>query len=308
MELYQLRQRQSLSLKEKIIMSELRIRDWHTKHNGKVYISFSGGKDSTVLLNLVRKRYPNVPAVFVDTGLEYPEIRDFVKTFDNVIWLKPKMTFPKVLEKYGYPILSKATARKIDDLKNSTSQKQIDLRWNGDARGKMGKLSEKWRYLVNEDFKVSNKCCDIMKKRPFKEYQKETKRVPLTGTMTEESEHRKINYLKNGCNNFDSKRPISNPLSVWLEKDIWEYIEENNLEYCDIYKSGEITRTGCMFCMFGVHLEQEPNRFQLMQKTHPKQYDYCINKLGLGAILDKIGVNYTTDQLDLFDMKKEPRK
>lgn len=69
--------------------------------------SFSGGKDSTVLLHIARELYPNIKAVFCDTGLEYPEIRQFVKTFDNVDWLRPKMGFKQVCEKYGFPLISK---------------------------------------------------------------------------------------------------------------------------------------------------------------------------------------------------------
>ena len=104
----ELRQFQAMPLEVKVRMTKVRIRDWvqYYGENG-VYVSFSGGKDSTVLLNLVREDYPNIPAVFVDTGLEYPEIREFVKTFDNVDWVKPKMNFRKVIEKYGYPMISK---------------------------------------------------------------------------------------------------------------------------------------------------------------------------------------------------------
>ena len=79
----------------------------------KIYVSFSGGKDSTVLLDLVRRAIKDVPAVFIDTGLEYPEIRQFVKTIDNVIILKPEMNFRKVIETYGYPLVSKEVAQKI---------------------------------------------------------------------------------------------------------------------------------------------------------------------------------------------------
>ena len=73
--------------------------------------------------------------------------------------------------------------------------------------------------------------------------------------------------------------------------DIWTYLKLYKIPYSKIYDMGE-KRTGCMFCMFGVHLEKGRNRFQRMKITHPKQYDYCINKLGCGKVLDFINVPY----------------
>lgn len=103
-----LKQMQALPLSLKIRLTQSRIRTWVNEFGSDgVYVSFSGGKDSTVLLHIVRQMYPEVEAVFCDTGLEYPEIREFVKTFDNVTWLKPKMNFKKVIEIYGYPFISK---------------------------------------------------------------------------------------------------------------------------------------------------------------------------------------------------------
>ena len=86
----QLKQLQTLPLDVKIRKTEQRIKEWYEHWDGDVYVSFSGGKDSTVLLHIVRKLYPDVPAVFSDTGLEYPEIKEFVKTFDNVRIVRPK--------------------------------------------------------------------------------------------------------------------------------------------------------------------------------------------------------------------------
>lgn len=104
----ELRQFQAMPLEVKVAMTKVRIRDWVNYYGqDSVYVSFSGGKDSTVLLHMVREEYPDIPAVFIDTGLEYPEIRQFVKTFDNVTWVKPKLTFRQVIDKYGYPFISK---------------------------------------------------------------------------------------------------------------------------------------------------------------------------------------------------------
>lgn len=96
-DLYQM---QALPLRHKITMTQQRLRGWYDNYNGQVYVSFSGGKDSTVLVDIItRMGYTDIPLVFVDTGLEYPEIREFVKTYDNVVWLKPKMNFKQVIDR-----------------------------------------------------------------------------------------------------------------------------------------------------------------------------------------------------------------
>ena len=114
----QLRQLQALPLDIKIRKTEQRIREWYEHWEGDVYVSFSGGKDSTVLLDIVRRLYPDVPAVFSDTGLEYPEIKEFVKTFPNVTIVRPKHSFKEILTKYGYPIISKEIAGCVRNAKN----------------------------------------------------------------------------------------------------------------------------------------------------------------------------------------------
>jgi len=292
-EMWQLQQRQGLPLSVKERYSERRISAWYGRWNGNVYVSFSGGKDSTVLLHLVRNLYPDVPAVFVDTGLEYPEIIEFVRTIDNVVWLKPKMSFFSVLQKYGYPVISKMQAQYIECYRMTGSEKMKDLRWNGKKyNGHLNyKISEKWKYLVTAPFKISDKCCDVMKKSPVREYEKATRQKPFIGIMAVDSIQRKKQYLQQGCNVLEGKNQQSRPMAFWLEQDIWDYIKKCNIPYSKIYDMGQ-THTGCMFCMFGVHIGKGENRFQKMKKTHPKKYEYCINILGCGQVLDYIGVKY----------------
>ncbi len=107
-EIWELQSMQALPLSAKVSLTKQRIREWVNEYGEDgVYVSFSGGKDSTVLLHIAREEYPGLKAVFSDTGLEFPETREFVKQFDNVDWVRPKMSFVEVIKKYGYPMISK---------------------------------------------------------------------------------------------------------------------------------------------------------------------------------------------------------
>lgn len=105
-------QRQALPLRAKVLMSQHRIREWYEHWNGDVCVSFSGGKDSTVLAHLVHDMYPEVPLVFANTGLEYPEIQTFARKM-GAKFVRPKMMFSEVISTYGYPIISKENAEAI---------------------------------------------------------------------------------------------------------------------------------------------------------------------------------------------------
>ena len=108
-----LKELQALPLERKIQITQTRIIEWYQHYNGNVCISFSGGKDSTVLLHIARRLYPDIPAVFSNTGLEYPEIQRFVKSFDNIDIVTPSMRFDQVISTYGYPLIGKEVAEAI---------------------------------------------------------------------------------------------------------------------------------------------------------------------------------------------------
>lgn len=256
-----------------------------------VYVAFSGGLDSTVLLHIARSLYPEIMGVFNNTGIELPEIVSFVKTFENVETLRPKMSFKQVIEKYGWPVISKEQAQFIREWRTAKSQKTIDLRWNGRLSGPnkgRSKISECWKHVaLDAPFKISEQCCDKLKKDPAKRFEKATGRKPILGVMAGESQLRSQRHI---CNLYDAKRPVSKPLRGWNKQDVWKYIKEFGLDYCEAYDQGW-ERTGCVFCMYGIH-KDNPNRFQMIKETHPKLYDYCINKLGAGAVMDFMGVAY----------------
>jgi 3'-phosphoadenosine 5'-phosphosulfate sulfotransferase (PAPS reductase)/FAD synthetase len=318
--------------------------------DGQVYVSFSGGKDSTVLADLcarVCKQYGwTLYLLFVNTGLEYPEIQKFVKTFAE--WLRttyeievvldivrPEMRFDEVLKKYGYPVISKSVSHAVKIAKRNPNGNVMQNVFDPENKGRFG--FHKWKFLIDSEIPASEECCNVMKKAPAKKYSKETGRKAILGTMACESSLRYSNWLKNGCNAFDTKTPTSQPLSFWTEQDNLHYIKKYDVPYCSVYgdividfnddapveqinvidylgeyepedklKTTGCDRTGCIFCMFGCHLEKEPNRFQRLKETHPRQYEYCIGGgemvdgkwqpskkgLGLGHVLDYIGVKY----------------
>ena len=338
-EAWELKQMQSVSLEGKILMTKRRIREWYEHWEGQVYVSFSGGKDSTVLKHIVDSMYDDVPALFVNTGLEYPEIQKFAMSQKNVVTIRPEMRFDEVIKKYGYPAISKDIADCTYWARRGSPTRLARIK--GTLTMKDGTPSMfncgQWEFMLDAPFEIGGDCCKVMKKKPSAEYEKETGRKPMLALMAEESHKRKEAWRKTGCNAFDLKRPQSQPMAFWTEQDVLHYIKEYDVPYCSVYGDivptsdeeqfeGQITtfdilgnyedtllkttgcqRTGCIFCMFGCHKEKEPNRFQKLKETHPKQYEYCIGGgeyneaglwqpskegLGLAKVLDYIGINY----------------
>jgi len=293
--LAEIQQRQALSLDQKIAWSRERIREWYEAWDGKVYVADSGGADSTILRHLVRQLYPEVPSVFVNTGLEFPEIVAFMKTISNVVRLKPKMPFVEVIKRYGYPVVSKEVAMAISRCRNTKSEDQRRLRlWGGTnpSTGKkqtVGVIPQRYHYLVDAPFKISEQCCECMKKQPFNKYHKEQERAPFVGVMATDGRARLRSYATHGCNVFARKKMMSRPLSIWTKDDVWRCLKAG-IPYSPIYDMG-YDRTGCVFCMFGCQMEKEP-RFVKLKQTHPKLHKYCMEYLGLREVLEFMEIPY----------------
>jgi 3'-phosphoadenosine 5'-phosphosulfate sulfotransferase (PAPS reductase)/FAD synthetase len=243
--------------------------------------------------------------VYVDTGLEFPDVRQFAMSHANVTVLKPDMNFREVLDTYGWCFPSKEMAHTLYYARKG-SQWALDRLAGVNADGSPSKYRQthytRWAFLLDAPFKISANCCGVMKERPLNRYQKRSGKTAIIGTMAAESERRMQAWLKTGCNAFDSKRPISKPISFWTEQDILRYLRDFQIPYASVYgdivedKKGRLSttgesRTGCIFCPIGCHRDKV-NRFQRLKTTHPKLYDYCIHNLGLGELLDYVGVDY----------------
>ena len=278
-DLYQM---QGLSLDMKIKMTKRRIAEWDEYWGGCTAVSFSGGKDSTVLLHIARQVRPDMKAVFFDTGMELPCIKRFVRTFENVDIIKPKMTFPQVVKEYGYPVVSKETAMVIEYSKKTIDKHREQLETEHGGNGNYRELniyaakqhyynsrledvsvmheyeiniqkkegvnlsskynSHKWKFMLDAPFNVSSKCCSVMKKSPAHQYEKETGIKPIQAIMASESMRRASSWLKNGCNGFDMGEPRSIPMAFWTEKDVLAYIYKYKIPIAEAY--GDVVRIG----------------------------------------------------------------
>ncbi len=287
-----------------------RIRAWEfynecCKRDLNVHISV-GGLDSITLLLFLRSIGINIPAISV-TILEDKSIQQVHKQL-GVTAIKPYMSKAKVLRELGFPVVSKAKAKKISILQNPNSEKQtfIHAIMTGDM-GKQGhfqhsekiKLPDKWLKLFagyyNEhrpdldckiaNFPVSSDCCYYMKEKPCDDWAKEHNSVPYLGLMASEGGQRELGLMKNGCNYFGKSVIRSCPFAIFSRQDLLKLAVELNVPVPKAY--GEIVidsdgilrttraqRTGCSMCGFGIHMEKRPHRFDRLYEDNPKEWHY----------------------------------
>lgn len=243
------------------------------------YVSFSGGKDSTVIHHLIDEVLPNnrIPRVFCNTGIEYEAIVKFVKEMkkhdDRIVIIDPSKNISVTLKEDGYPFKSKIHSRKVATFQRSGMGKTVDEYVNGE-RGKY-LCPKALKYQFSDDFnlKVSGKCCDRLKKEPFKKWEKENSRnVCITGMMSQEGGARES--IK-GCviTDNDGKIKKFHPLLKVTEE--WEnwYIKRNNIQLCELYyEPYNFKRTGCKGCPYSLTLQDQ---LETMSRLLPRERKQC---------------------------------
>lgn len=250
---------QAMSLNDKFQRTLGLVGEWHNHFNNQVYVSLSGGKDSTVLADIDAKWCKAIGQplnlVFSNTGLEYPEIQRHVRELKpyfeskygievNLTILRPKMQFNEVVTRYGYPLISKEVSQAIYEARTiiydekphyRKKRKQLQGEYETDSNLSQFNM-HKWLTVAETlPVKISHFCCAKMKKQPIMQFQKRTCMKPFLGTMAEESRLRTQAWIRHGCNAFESKKNTSQPLSFWREQDILAYTLAENLPLASVY-------------------------------------------------------------------------
>lgn len=328
-----LKRLQALPLEQKIALTERRVQQFYDHYWGQVFLSFSGGLGSTVLKHIINNMELDVISVFSDTGLEYPEIKEFAlnnvdRTGRKPDVVKPRYTFRQVIDKWGFAFPTKTTAmalsryrsaeKRFNEAEEGSAKKEqandvMQYRKFGRVNKQTGKKEKagtiplKHHDLLDSKFKFSEYCCTALKKHPLTKYANKHKKHPITGEQASESDERRKDWLKHGCNAFNKKKPKSTPLSFWTEQDVLGYIFTRKIPYCkeiygaiviknDLYETTGAQRTGCMWCLFGIEMETKSrngaNRFTDMYYSHPNIWFHCIHMLGFKELLDFKNIPY----------------
>lgn len=264
-----------LTLYDRIEVIKTTNKKYDLEHNA--YISFSGGKDSTVLHYLIDLALPQnrIPRVFIDTGIEYNYIHEYVlemaKNDDRFVIIKPMNNIKQTLEKYGYPFKSKEHSLFVNVYQNSGMCKSVKYYLSKD---KMINCPSNLRYQFTKDFNlnISNKCCYKLKKEPISKWQIQNKKsISLTGMRKNEGgERTSINCIitdkQGNLTKFHPLAPITDNFENW-------FIDKYKIKLCKLYyEPFNFKRTGCKGCPFALDLQ---NQLDTMEQYLPNEKKQC---------------------------------
>lgn len=283
------------TLDQKVTEACHRIEELYYETDGKCYISFSGGKDSTVLLALIKMcediytiPKDGIPAVFSNTGIELGVTVNFVRWvrdsgwYQNVQVVRPEKSFDWTIKKYGKPLKSKLRSEALHRWKLANrTQYLFDSLITGEVNGKMTtrtKLADKDMHMVSDDFPIiaSPKCCDILKKKPFRKYEKDNGiKGAMTGVRMAEGGSREIRAVERNregkmCTYTNHGVLYKLPIVDWNDGDAEQFIEKYDVPLSDAYTKYGFHRTGCMACPYARDVDRklkylhdyEPNRYK----------------------------------------------
>ena len=277
----------------------------NVSENSRTVVSV-GGLDSITLYTFIRDYCGlNVPGVSV-SSLEDKSIQEVHKQLGITV-LKPYKSKVEVIREFGFPVLSKEIANKINLLQNPSENNKTVRHaiitgetgeYGGNRTGTRMKLADKWLELFggyendNEgvnykipDFKVSDKCCYYLKEKPCDDWAKKHNSVPYLGLMASEGGRRAKTLMWNGCNYFGKTTIRSCPFAIFTRQDLLQLALDLNVPVPKIYgeikrnAKGELyttraQRTGCSMCGFGIQLEKRPHRFDRLRQDNPKEWEF----------------------------------
>lgn len=298
----QLRKDQVLPLEQKIEKTKQLIMAYYEAHGGDINVAFSGGKDSKVVEHLVRSIYPDTLCVFCDTTNEKKEILEYVKNTPNVKTLLPKKGFVWIMKNHGFPFISKRVCKQVNALKYPTPKNATirNLYLTGYTALKKylpkERFAKKWRFLLDEPYELTSKCCEILKHEPARRFQKKSGLAPITGLMAVESSQRESHIAKHGYMLDNTLRAIG----FWTEKDIWDYAKLHNIRFAEnyydrwvngVFVKGDL-RSGCEYCLMGFAHEttkkrradkEYMNRLQISKICNPKKHEKMMKVVNNGV-------------------------
>ena len=295
----------------KLRYAEIRVREFIDECNKRglnTHVSV-GGLDSITLFLFIKSLGYDIPGISVSV-LEDKSIQVVHKSL-NIIDLKPYKSKVDVIREFGFPVLSKEIAAKIEILQNPTAKNKTVRHaiitgetgaFGGYRKNTRMKMPQKWLNkfggYANEyegtnyekpNFKVSSKCCYYLKEKPCDDWAKEHNSVPFLGLMASEGGRRQKALMLNGCNYFGKSTIRSAPFAIFTRQDLLQLAIDLKVPVPEIYgkidqdENGmlyttDAQRTGCSMCGFGIHIEKRPNRFDRLKDRSPKEWEYWMFK------------------------------